>query len=149
MNLLGRYQYFVTIFLHQPYFAVIQRHAACQISNRLLVCPLFKDLTDIKQEHDRTCGADISAQHRYGNCRSIQYRYFYLTLAQYLDTLPDILARLDRCKCKSNRIWQQKTLSIMNHCRGNKLFFVFLIHCPTGIGKYIIRYFHILVSKFL
>ncbi len=65
-----------------PDFVHIQGHGLREISNRLFVRPLVKNITDAQQEHDRACRLEVLTQHRDRNCRCIQHRYLDLLVHQ-------------------------------------------------------------------
>ena len=65
-----------------PDFVHIQGHGLREISNRLFVRPLVKNITDAQQEHDRARRLEVLTQHRDRNCRCIQHRYLDLLVHQ-------------------------------------------------------------------
>ena len=58
LDLSGLYQDLLILSL-QPYPANIQGHGSCKITYGFLMCPLFQDLSDPKQEHDGACSTEV------------------------------------------------------------------------------------------
>ena len=82
-------------------------HTARKISDRLFMRPFFYDLTNSKQEHDRSSCSIISTEYGNADCCSIQDRNLYLTMHQATDSVPDIFHWFYRCNHCTDRHWKE------------------------------------------
>ena len=146
LDLVCVHQHFRT-FTAKPYLTSVQRHGTCQIIHRFLMGPFFKNLTNTKQEHNRTGCTDITSEH--GNtdgCR-IKNRYLDLTLKQCMNTLINILHRLYTCDHRSDWHRQKQFVAIVNNYFCYKFIPVLAIGLSSGILSVNIRNIHFLIMK--
>ena len=63
---------FLAVVGYKPDLIHAERHRACEISHRFLVCPVLKQLAQTEHEHHRPRRGEVPAQERHADCGCIQ-----------------------------------------------------------------------------
>ena len=128
-----------------PDFVHIQGHGLREISNRLFVRPLVKNITDAQQEHDRARRLEVLTQHRDRNRRRIQHRHLNLLMQQTVKPGLDIRHGAHDRDQRAHRARDEQLLHTAPAQRCNQLVLKFAAHGAAamlrseclfvGIGK--------------
>ena len=116
------------VFSEFPYLIHLQRHASCQIIDRLLVCPFVKNFAYSQQKIDRTGSCIVPRDKRCSDGDSVKHLHrkvpahssFYAF--NYSRTCPA------NCKHAPKRIWQQETPCEVSDNKEDQLFLVLPVH---------------------
>ena len=129
-----RYKYLCVIGL-EPYAFYVERHAACQIVNRLFMRPLLEQLANIQQEHNRTCRGEVPAYHRNTDGQRIEQLNLQLSVHQALETAAEERQRQPDRACNLQRRWQEQRAGKLRNNLADQLFLILTVERTTAVGR--------------
>ena len=129
-----RYKHLCVIGL-EPYSFYVERHAACQIVNRLFMRPLLEQLANIQQEHNRACRGEVPAYHRNTDGQRVEQLNLQLSVNQALEAAAEERQRQPDRACNLQRRWQEQRAGKLRNNLADQLFLILTVERTAAVGR--------------
>ena len=97
--------------------------------------PLLEQLTNIQQEHNRTCRREVPAYHRNTDGQRIEQLNLQLSVHQALEAAAEERQRQPDRACNLQRRWQEQRAGKLRNNLADQLFLILTVERTAAVGR--------------